>query len=154
MSKIHQTFEKNEKQIEVELFEKKDYTNKKNSINANFLMRNKIAQLVESSTSHGLPNIVRSERVSIKLLWTICFVGSFSVCSYMVFLSVSQFLEYSVVTQSELLTETKSIFPTISICMIDPLTSFYSQQLANQTYADISKEEKLLNQNLLLKIFF
>ena len=151
MSKIHQLSETTEKQFEVELFEKKDYKNpnpsqsKIRSANSSFLVRNKIAQLLESSTSHGLPNIVRSNRPSIKILWAICFVASVSVCSYMVFLSVSQYLEYGVVTKSELLAETKSTFPTVSICDLDPLPSTYAQSFVYATVASITQEQTLLN---------
>ena len=45
----------------------------------------KIIALLEVSTSHGIPNIVRSNRISVKILWTICFLVSVLFCSFMVF---------------------------------------------------------------------
>ena len=54
-------------------------------------LRNKILNLIETSTSHGLPNIVRSSRISMKILWTVCFLAAFGVCIWMIQQSVSDY---------------------------------------------------------------
>lgn len=90
-------------------------------------LKTKLVELIQSSTSHGLPNIFKAEHISIKLIWIICFMVSVSVCSYMIVLSINQYIEYDVVTKAQIITETKSTFPTISICQVHPLTTKYAE---------------------------
>jgi hypothetical protein len=91
------------------------------------LFKRKFLGLIETSTSHGLPNIVRTNRLSIKILWTVCLLAAIGGCSYMVFKSISDYYEHETVTKIEKITELKSRFPTVSICNRDPLTTFKAQ---------------------------
>ena len=90
-------------------------------------LKTKLVELIQSSTAHGLPNIFKAEHISIKLIWTVCFLVSVSACSYMIVLSINQYIEYDVVTKAQIITETKSTFPTISICQAHPLTTKYAE---------------------------
>ena len=91
------------------------------------LFRRKFLGLIETSTSHGLPNIVRTNRLSIKILWSVCLLAAIGGCSYMVFKSISDYFEHDTVTKIEKITELKSRFPTVSICNRDPLTTLKAQ---------------------------
>jgi hypothetical protein len=112
---------------------------KKSNEQALLLFRNKFLELVETSTSHGLPNIVRTKRLSIKILWTICLLTAIAGCSYMVFESISDYCGYDVVTKIEKITELKSRFPTVSICKRDPLTSIEAQNQIEYYASNINK---------------
>ena len=101
--------------------------------------KNKFLELIETSTSHGLPNIVRTNRLSIKILWSICLLAAIGGCSYMVFKSISDYYEHDTVTKIEKITELKSRFPTVSICNRDPLTTFKAQMyLENFAFTDFN----------------
>ena len=93
------------------------------------ILRSKILNLIETSTSHGLPNIVRSSRISMKILWTVCFLAAFGVCIWMIQQSVSDFLSYETVSKIEVITEASPVFPTVSICNVNPLTTTDAQNL-------------------------
>ena len=89
---------------------------------------------LSSSTSHGLPNIARTDSKILKLLWTLSFLGSSAGCAYLLYLSVSGYLNYDVVTKITVYDELPSQFPTITICNSYPFgsansTSFLEQQL-------------------------
>jgi hypothetical protein len=90
---------------------------------------NKVKTLLEGSTSHGIPNIIRTNRISIKTLWTVCFLAALGSCSYMVIKSVTDYLEYDTVSKIEYITEIPTKFPTISFCNTNPLMTNVSQQL-------------------------
>ena len=89
----------------------------------------KIASLLEDSTSHGIPNIIRTKRTSIRILWTICFLAALGGCSYMVIKSISEYLEYDTVSKIEHITEIPTQFPTFSFCNINPLMTNASEKI-------------------------
>jgi hypothetical protein len=71
----------------------------------------KIAKdLLEGSTTHGIPIIIRTSRISIKILWAICFLVALAACSYMVIKGVSDHLEYETISKIEYITEISNIF--------------------------------------------
>ena len=88
----------------------------------------KITALLELSTSHGIPNIVRSNRISVKILWTICFLVSVSICSFMVFKGASDYLQHETVSKIEYITEIPTKFPTVSFCNLNPFVTNFSEQ--------------------------
>ena len=100
-------------------------------------LRNKLLNLIESSTSHGLPNIVRSSRISMKILWTVCFLAAFGVCIWMIQQSVSDFLSYDTVSKIEVINEASPVFPSVSICNVNPLTTTDAQNLVGDVLSNI-----------------
>ena len=89
----------------------------------------KIFELSENSTSHGIPSILRTNRLTIRILWTDCLLASISGCSYMVYKTISDYLNYETVSKIEYITELKSEFPTVSICMNNPFLTKESENL-------------------------
>jgi hypothetical protein len=77
-------------------------------------LKNKAIELVLSSTSHGLPNIFRTERTSLKIMWFILFVAALSVGIYTVFNGIIGYLNYEVVTKIDVIDESKSEFPAVT----------------------------------------
>lgn len=96
------------------------------------LIQNKLVQLVENSTSHGLPNIMRTSRISIKILWIIFLLIAISACSYMIAKTISEYLQYEVIAYSEVITELSSEFPAITLCAINPLTTKIAEQYVKE----------------------
>ena len=87
--------------------------------NNSALIRIKLAvkETAENSTSHGIPNIARTDSNILKLMWLICLLGSAGGCAYLVFDSLNGYLNYEVVTKISKISETPSPFPIISICV-------------------------------------
>lgn len=79
-------------------------------------IKDSTVELILASTSHGLPSIFRSKRICFKVMWTVLFISSFSVCTYFVTSSILEYLNYEVVTSIELIYEIQSEIPTISFC--------------------------------------
>ncbi len=86
-------------------------------------IKQKTYSLLEVSTAHGLPNIVRAKNVIILIMWSI--ITSLSTCAglYFVINDIINFLKYDTVTVLEAVNEQHSQFPTISICGYPPLNT-------------------------------
>ena len=97
-----------------------DYLNKK-MLNQNEFeikiqkIKSKSKELVLASTSHGLPNIFRSQHSAIKLMWICLFTASISMGFYIVTKSIIEYLDFETVTKINVINETPTQFPAITI---------------------------------------
>lgn len=78
------------------------------------LVLNKTKELMLSSTSHGLPNIFRTERKSLKIMWLFVFSLSSAFCMFTVIQAIKNYLDFEVVTKIEVIHESPTEFPTIT----------------------------------------
>jgi hypothetical protein len=83
------------------------------------------------STSHGIPNIVRTNNLSVKVLWSVFVLLSTGFCSFMITRSVLDYLKNDVVTKIRVFKEIPAEFPVITICNLNPLTSAEADDLWN-----------------------
>jgi hypothetical protein len=74
----------------------------------------RVKDLLLSSTSHGLPNILRAQRRSIKIMWFILFLIFTFIGIFMVYSTISNYLKYEVVTKIEKINEFPVQFPSIT----------------------------------------
>jgi hypothetical protein len=95
-----------------------DNKNKKINTEDNKVKRIKkrTRELLEVSTTHGLPNIVRAKNLTILIMWIIVTFISTCAGSYFVIDNIIDFLKYNTVTSLETINEQQSQFPTVSIC--------------------------------------
>ncbi|CAF0868590.1 unnamed protein product [Brachionus calyciflorus] len=89
-------------------------------------IKNAATEVILSSTSHGLPNIFRSNELSIKIMWTFFTLISAGLCSALIYESFANYFNYEVTTKTRVKHEFKSIFPTVTICNLNYFTSDYS----------------------------
>jgi len=78
-------------------------------------------ELLEVSTAHGLPNIMRAKKRVIITMWIIVTIISTCAASYFVIDNIIDFLKYNTVTTLQEVYEQQPQFPTISICGYPPL---------------------------------
>ena len=97
-------------------------------------MLKQISQILELSTIHAIPNIIRSNNLVLKFLWLFCFIGSSSVCAWFIFNNISKYFQYDVVSKIDIKYETSLIFPVVSICDLNPLTTNESKNYYKQIY--------------------
>ncbi|CAF0992779.1 unnamed protein product [Brachionus calyciflorus] len=104
-------------------------------------MPKKLSSIIEesllSSTSHGIPNIIRSERYTLRFMWIFFTVISTGLCSYMIVQSIMNYFSYETTSKIQIKTETSSIFPAITICNINFFTSTYSAEFIKNLSFDI-----------------
>ena len=80
----------------------------------------------------GLPNILRAPIILLKLTWLAILLTFVGVCAYLVVGSLKEYLKYEVTTKTRMLQEQQAIFPTFTICQVNPLSSDYATYLMNK----------------------
>jgi len=123
-------------------------------------IKKKARDLLEVSTSHGIPNIVRTKNIFILIMWIICTLTSTCTCSFFVIDSVLNYLKYHTVINNQIINEPQAQFPAISICA---KPSFNSTYYLNQTFSfsifnnvfqnNVSQYFEEYNDNILNKCF-
>jgi hypothetical protein len=73
-----------------------------------------IRNALSDSTIHGLPNLLKSERIIFKFMWFIFFTTSLIFGVYSIYTNTIDYLSYDVVTQIQINYESPTIFPTIT----------------------------------------
>ena len=71
----------------------------------------------------GLPNIIRSRFLAIKIMWMVILVVSICTCVTLVIFTIQEFLKYQVLTTYRLVNEQQAIFPTIIVCNMNALNT-------------------------------
>ncbi|KAL4240209.1 hypothetical protein ACF0H5_001003 [Mactra antiquata] len=82
--------------------------------------REKLKNLAESSSLHGIPKIVSSRQIAVKVLWCLLFLATFAVLTYQLVSLFRTYYSYPIQTSVSL--EFNAIpYPAISICNMNPV---------------------------------
>ena len=143
-------FRKNmkEKKNIFKIFQKKLGPELKLNVSRNFSgVKETTCRVLESSTSHGIPNILRAERFSIKILWTLFTFVATALCAVLIIQSILNYLEFGVTTTIRIKNEISSTFPAITLCSLslslsDTQTSRKIINSTEQYFATVIKDEK------------
>lgn len=91
-------------------------------------IRLKLAEHILSSAVHGLPNVLRTTSIPLKLMWSLLFAFFTSVAAYMLFKGLFDYLKYEVITNIDIINESPTLFPAIT---------FYNLKQSNLTLKDV-----------------
>ncbi len=83
-------------------------------------IRKNLSELLISSTAYGVPKIVLSKRLSLKIFWMIFFLLGSILSIYYVFDAINSYLEYEVITKTESIYLQPMPFPAVSFCPYIP----------------------------------
>jgi len=75
-----------------------------------------------NSTGHGLPQMTKSDNIFLLLLWIVFFFVAFGGGCFMMYQAIDQFLQYGVITTTNIKRETEITMPAITFC------SYYNPQ--------------------------
>ena len=75
--------------------------------------KKRIKELLKGSTAHGIPNIMKSNSLIIKIMWAVFFIASTVAGSYYTIDSILDYLRFNTITTIQILDEEKSEFPTV-----------------------------------------
>ncbi|CAF1084842.1 unnamed protein product, partial [Brachionus calyciflorus] len=99
-----------------------------------------VQDCIESSTSHGFPNIVRNENLFIKVLWSLCLVVSFGYCVYNLKNSFDDYFSYEVNTKITKERMSSIEFPTITFCNKIPFDNLKIFPIVKKGFKDLKNE--------------
>ena len=102
-----------------------------------------VVSILHYSTAHGVANVMRTDLLLIKIMWSILFLMSFSTCFYYITSNLLNFFEYPVISNIQVYSEMNSKFPTVSFCSLDwPQNAPQAEVIANygiESYLNISR---------------
>lgn len=77
-------------------------------------IRHNLKNIALSSTTHGLPNVFRTQSKCLKIMWLFMFIVSTSFGVFLSFKSVFAYLDHEVITQIDVVYELPTQFPTVT----------------------------------------
>ena len=116
--------------VELNTQDKKPKTPKRS--NLLFLIYKAVKEILANSTSHGIPNIVRSDSLITKLVWLVFLLASTGLCAYLVVQSILNYASFDVNAKLRVVDEREAQFPTITICNEQKLTTSYALKFLNE----------------------
>jgi hypothetical protein len=86
-------------------------------------IKKKTKEILLVSSAVGIPNVIKSEKLLIKIIWLILIAISTAIGSYYVIKSIIDYTNYITVTTVSILDEHESEFPTLTFCYYLPTSS-------------------------------
>ena len=80
------------------------------------MIKKEISDLIESSTSYGLPNLIRRKSKFNKVFWLVFFIASASASFGYILSDLRDYFQHEVVTLVESKIDYPTEFPTVSFC--------------------------------------
>lgn len=100
-------------------------------------LKESILPIVLSSTIHGYPNIFEHKTIFFKILWFTFLCCSIAGCSYLITRTLTDYFNYDVVTEYDIVYEVPTEFPCVTICNLDPFVSDYSEDIIKNLLMNI-----------------
>jgi len=81
---------------------------------------------VMSNAGYALNRILKKNNFFIRFMWLLSLILFSCFCSYLIMKTITNYLEYEVVTKIKIINENPSPFPAISICNLTPFDRYDS----------------------------
>ena len=101
----------------------------KEKIDLKTKLKEKFIELSLSSSLHGYPNMFKTNHWPVRLMWLLFFLSSATLCVFMVYRSVNDFLSFDVVNKIRDYTEIPMVYPAITFCNVNPFINKNSDEL-------------------------
>lgn len=108
-------------------------------------IKKKFSVWASNSTFHGLPNIARSKNYVITIIWTLCLIISSCYCLYEIISVIKIYLNYPVIVDVQLVHESPTYFPAITICNLNQFNNKRSKNFIDQIINSYNLTNKNLN---------
>jgi len=82
---------------------------------------------VMSNAGYAFNRVLKPNSLVIRLIWLLSLLIFSALCSFLIAKTITNYLQYEVVTKINLVNENPSPFPTISICNLAPFDRFSSK---------------------------
>lgn len=82
-----------------------------------------IKKWCENTSFHGLPNIIDSKYIVLRIIWALVFLAAFSFSVYSITNIFMSYFSYSVLTTIGLVDSPQMSFPAITLCNMNPFST-------------------------------
>ena len=117
-----------------------------------------ISETLKSSTIHGIPPILNSKNLIIRLVWIVSFFGSSCACFWFILSNLNEYFKHEVVSKIKINYVNELPFPIISICNINPINTeelnqymigkFNGDKYPNMSLIDYAITYQKMNQSI------
>ena len=112
-----------------------------------------IREILSRSTMHGLPRVINSKMLVLKFSWLFFLITSVFLFGKFSYDSIFNYLEYEVTTKIRKIHESPTIFPTVTICNKNKMTTDFGIDTIKKTinfykYPDLFNLTVLTNMTL------
>jgi hypothetical protein len=90
-------------------------------------IKKRVCELLEESSSHGIPNIARNRNLFSLVMWSSFTILSVCLGTHFIIKSILEYLKYNTFTNIEIINEQKAQFPGISFCALPSFNSSINQ---------------------------
>lgn len=104
-----------------------------------------VTESILTSTTHGIDRIIRTNRVSLKIIWLTFFAASTAACGYFIARNIIDYLKYEVVTKIEVIYEVPQLFPTVSVCNANILSTNSSVEFSKHVFDSLDVSNPFSN---------
>lgn len=91
-----------------------------------------LLNFLQTSTGQRYKSMFKANKKCVRVIWFIFFGLSATLCSYMIIQNIAHYFEYEVNTKIRVFTEIPTLFPTISICNINPFVTTNATEFLNK----------------------
>ncbi|CAF0894771.1 unnamed protein product [Brachionus calyciflorus] len=92
-----------------------------------------------NTTAHAFGNIIRAQSIIIRIIWTICLLASTAYCFYLIIQTIVLYTKYEVNTRLNLVYETPTKFPAVTICNLNTFNADFSKE----SIEDVLNEKRI-----------
>ena len=110
--------------------------NKTSKFSKKHLILRKLSTWSQSLSAHGIPRLLKSNHKSVKCLWMIFICLSITYCALNLYRLLKAYANFDYVTHSEMITEVPTLFPSITICSINGLTTKNAENLIKDVFTN------------------
>lgn len=97
------------------------------------MLKYKLHKWALSSTAHALPKLANTSSIlPLHLMWIFFSILSVSFFSYLSIKNLMDYLTFDVTTKINIINESPIVFPTITICNINPFSGNLSNDIIDQ----------------------
>ncbi len=82
--------------------------------------------MILDSTGHGYPNILRTDKLVVKIVWSVLFLSSLAFCFYLVVEGFIDFMEYGVTSKIRIENQSPLTYPAITVCNSKPFMTRFA----------------------------
>jgi hypothetical protein len=115
-------------------------------IKTRLMIRNLTKETIGNEAAQAVIRIFDTKYLGIKIFWLICLLGCVSLCGYLVAQTFKVYLRYPVYTTTTLENEVPTVFPKITICNSNILTTEYAFEMIKEINRELSPNISIFNQ--------
>jgi hypothetical protein len=115
----------------------------------------KLKNMIDNSSIHGIPNVIRTELKLTKYIWIFFLILSTSYCIYQIKETISSFLEFETTSKIKIESNLMIEFPMITICNKNAFTTpkgrdYFFKIIRENSFQDLNEATYIANAKLLL----